>query len=152
MMLFYTCIVYHKISLLYPIRFCNLSVLCFPGTGISGPKRNFGTSSYGCCLIPSMTKEEYINHSAEVHNTNYHSFCDLCCKGFVTYSGFYRHQKMHLGEKGGCQTCSICGKQFPSLSNFKRHMLVHSDFNAFNCDKCGKSYKSEYYFKHKCYQ
>lgn len=87
------------------------------------------------------SKDDFMYHCTSVHKL---LTCDLCCRTYTTMAGLNIHKKMHLGEKGGCPKCPVCGRILPGLSYLKRHMLKHSDYKAFSCDKCGKSYKSKY--------
>lgn len=112
--------------------------------------------NYLCTLckdFPTMNKKEFTKHSLDVHGQHIVAFCDLCCKSFKSESGARKHKKMHLGTRAGCPTCHLCGKHFQDSSHLKAHMLSHSDYRAFSCNICGKSYKTEAVLqKHPCYK
>ncbi|XP_021368271.1 protein sister of odd and bowel-like isoform X4 [Mizuhopecten yessoensis] len=75
------------------------------------------------------------------HSTEFTHFCYPCGKGFKSYTGHYRHEKLFHRPQTNNPKCQICGRQFPDDSSLKIHYRRHSDDRPFRCGMCGKSYK-----------
>ncbi|XP_060086413.1 protein sister of odd and bowel-like isoform X5 [Ylistrum balloti] len=84
----------------------------------------------------SVLRQHLLQHSNEFTH-----FCYPCGKGFKSYTGHYRHEKLFHRPQTNNPKCQICGRQFPDDSSLKIHYRRHSDDRPFRCGMCGKSYK-----------
>ena len=68
--------------------------------------------------------------------------CNMCPKTFASWSGFYKHKKVHLGEKN--YVCEQCNKSFIFNYVLKEHSLIHTGEKQFKCDysECFKTFAS----------
>ncbi|XP_078073849.1 uncharacterized protein LOC144497024 [Mustelus asterias] len=64
--------------------------------------------------------------------------CEVCNKGFVTFTSLLKHQRVHTGEKPF--TCEECDKSFSDSSNLRRHQRIHTGEKPFRCEVCDKSF------------
>jgi len=93
------------------------------------------------CALPFHDKETLKQHMLSIHGRNYPQFCFDCGKGFKSYPGLYKHNKMFHNEGEDCPACHICGRAFPYKSSLERHMNSHTRLKPYKCFSCGKSYK-----------
>ncbi|XP_033753450.1 zinc finger protein 768-like isoform X5 [Pecten maximus] len=94
----------------------------------------------GICRY-SLSDRSVLRQHLLQHSNEFTHFCYPCGKGFKSYTGHYRHEKLFHRPQTNNPKCQICGRQFPDDSSLKIHYRRHSDDRPFKCEMCGKSYK-----------
>lgn len=87
----------------------------------------------------SVTRHIKCKHSDErPYKCTYYG----CNQAFKTSSPFYRHLRIHSGEKR--YSCSICQMKFAESVVMKAHVLTHTDIKLYSWDICGKCFRRKY--------
>lgn len=65
-------------------------------------------------------------HMSYKHSERLPFSCELCGKGFISYSGLRHHKRTHLGWSFPCE---FCGAKFKHKHHMKDHVKkFHSQF------------------------
>ena len=73
--------------------------------------------------------------------------CKLCDKAFGSESKLNDHiSGIHEGIKN--HICSHCGAAYASLNGLEFHIRAKHEGQAYNCEKCDKSFNTRIYLKH----
>ncbi|XP_054269001.1 oocyte zinc finger protein XlCOF6-like [Macrosteles quadrilineatus] len=97
-------------------------------------------SSYDCTVCGKRFREKsHLATHARAHNEVRNFRCNQCGVMFKTKTNLFFHMKTHEAPF----TCTKCDKTFGLKKMFTRHMrVVHSGEGLFNCDICGRPFKS----------
>ncbi|XP_055522416.1 zinc finger protein 429-like [Wyeomyia smithii] len=68
--------------------------------------------------------------------------CDICGKDYKSTTNLNQHKKYHTSHEDELLKCPDCGKGFVYRYALVKHMTTHSNEREFECDICGKSYKT----------
>ena len=109
----------------------------FRPVGFSKSKHQ-GAAKYNRAL-KALVKAKKEHASLEVKKEQLW-LCKVCSRGYKSYNGCYKHEKLHEDFK---LACGICGKGFNYKKDLKLHLPVHSKELKVFCPDCGKGFASD---------
>ncbi|KAM4593212.1 uncharacterized protein PAE49_006138 isoform 4-T4 [Odontesthes bonariensis] len=103
-------------------------------------------STQNAKLKPNKRRGRSINHSNDVINESQFNAdtgdqavkCEVCGKGFMSYSELRAHYGMHTGEKP--YSCEICKKAFRYNNGLLVHMRTHTGEKPYVCKTFGENF------------
>ncbi|XP_044729129.1 gastrula zinc finger protein XlCGF26.1-like [Chrysoperla carnea] len=90
-----------------------------------------------CPTCGKLIKSDRLAYHIKLHSTKKFQ-CELCHYTFSIRSNYFRHLKIHNGEKPN--VCQICGKGFIQTHSLKEHMRVHTQERPYKCNLCEKTF------------
>ena len=78
-----------------------------------------------CPFCPHLSANSYgqKQHMSEWHPDRLPFSCNICHKGFISYSGMFHHRRTHSERK---YMCKVCDSRFVLKHHLKNHMIrVH---------------------------
>ncbi|XP_044743327.1 zinc finger protein 652-B-like [Chrysoperla carnea] len=96
----------------------------------------------------SIIRRYFQNHMA-THGDRKQYTCEGCSKIFMYKDSLRRHVKrVHENQPPEYKClCNICGRKFHTSSNLHRHFLTHTKDRPYACDKCDKTYRTQFMLK-----
>lgn len=93
------------------------------------------------------SQEKLDDHINFVHMKMPRVICDVCGKGYNSYSGLTSHQKVHSGDISSVNMgqCDVCGLYFKDVPTHKKN--AHTKVLV-NCPECGKQFSKNYIKSH----
>ena len=87
---------------------------------------------FQCPWCPQKLHREFLKqHVSSKHGRHMPYSCLICSKGFLSYSGIYKHKFTHEGRKF---CCPICDFKFNQKGHLKRHLRnVHALMQCHEC-------------------
>lgn len=68
--------------------------------------------------------------------------CFMCRKRFTSKHSLKCHMRLHMTTEKIGQQCSICLMIFSRKDALRRHLLIHTGQYIYNCDICGKGFRT----------
>ncbi len=93
------------------------------------------------------------NISADSFTVEKVFICHYCEKSFKRECLLVQHMEFHKDPTEWKFECLVCRKKCATKQILKRHAAVHSNVSHFQCEHCGKRFKSDDHLKrHLIYQ
>ena len=99
----------------------------------------------GVCDLVSSTHHENVQHWSSAHPDTEISYkCDWsnCDHKTTSVTEVKKHGRQHMIDENLLVKCKDCDKYYPRKYLEQRHYLVHQTERNFNCETCGKSFKT----------
>ena len=110
---------------------------------IQHERRCQGIKDYKCdmCEYTAVTLREIKNHKEYKHSNGNLYDCDLCPKQFKTKYDVQSHKQMVHCEVKEVR-CTLCPYLGAIKANLRSHMITHQMERPFECEMCGKTFKT----------
>lgn len=83
-------------------------------------------------------------HMHVPRNKRKHFQCYICKAVFSYKKSLLYHMPIHCGKKAKHQ-CNVCQLSFTRLDSLKRHTLIHLGSNPYECQMCGKAFRTKFH-------